>query len=157
MRLAVLLIMVPMFAYAADPTLLPNDTESPGAVNPAVTQDNIQETICHRGWSAKARPPVDFTEPLKQRLLQEHSPGATLHAFELDHRVPIEAGGCPNCTSNLWIQPWRDPAHHHCTPTVLMDTMHCGRQPRYNEVKGRRNAAPSLITESLQWRGSSGP
>ena len=113
--------MVPMFVYAADPTLLPNDTESPGAINPAVTQDNIQETICHKGWSAKARPPVNFTEPIKQRLLQEHYPGATPHAFELDHRVPIEVGGCPTCTSNLRIQKWRNPAHHHCTPGEMMD------------------------------------
>ena len=121
MRLALLYLLVPLLAHAAEPTLLPDNTESPGAINPAVTQDNIQETICHRGWSAQARPPVEFTEPIKRRLLQEHYPGAAPKGFELDHRVPIEAGGCPNCASNLWIQPWQNPAHHHCTPTVLMD------------------------------------
>ena len=123
MLLALLGLMVPLFVYASDPTLLPDNTETPGAINPAVTQDNLDQTICAKGWSAHVRPPVDFTQPIKRRLLQQHYPAAAPHDsdFELDHRVPIEAGGCPNCASNLWIQKWRDPVHHHCEPAVLMD------------------------------------
>jgi hypothetical protein len=104
----------------AAPSVSP-DQSTPGAINPDVTQDNIQETICHRGWSKSVRPSVDFTQPIKLRLLRQHYPGADPRDFELDHRVPIEDGGCPDCESNLWLEPWRDPAHHRCEDSVLMD------------------------------------
>lgn len=39
----------------------------PGAVNPAVTQANIQRTICVPGWTRTVRPPVPYTNALKIR------------------------------------------------------------------------------------------
>jgi len=108
------LAAVALLTMAAD--LVPDDQQAPGAINAAVTQANIAETICARGWSERVRPPLSFTEPIKRRLL-----GAGADQFELDHRVPIEVGGCPDCVSNLWLQPWRDPRHHACNPDVMLD------------------------------------
>jgi len=90
----------------------------PGALNPDVTQGNIGGTICTPGWSTSVRPSLSFTNPLKHSLLP---PKANMHAYELDHRVPLELGGCPTCKSNLWLQPWRDPVGHKCEPAEMMD------------------------------------
>src|SRR5260370_28866183 len=29
-----------------------------------------------------------------------------LRDYELDHFVPLELGGCPDCRSNLWAEPY---------------------------------------------------
>ena len=96
-----------------------------------MTQDNIHEKICQPGSSPEVRPSVAFTQPLKLRLLREQYPGADPHEFELDHRVPIEDGGCPDCISNLWLEPWRDPHDHTCQPDVLMDAACKDRLERF--------------------------
>src|SRR2546421_8893359 len=45
--------------------LLPDPTCTPGATNPAVTQDTIASTICVKGWTATVRPPVSVTTQIK--------------------------------------------------------------------------------------------
>jgi hypothetical protein len=47
---------------ALAPSALPNPTRTPGAINPAVTQANIGETICMKGWTKTVRPPERYTE-----------------------------------------------------------------------------------------------
>ncbi len=113
---------LPLLAALALITMAAADVEpdQPGAISQTVTQDNIHQTICMKRWSKRARPSVNVTEPLKYRLLKHH-PGADPRQFELDHRVPIEDGGCPDCVENLWLEPWRDPTHHKCVPNVMMD------------------------------------
>jgi hypothetical protein len=27
-------------------------------------------------------------------------------AYELDHLIPLELGGCPDCQENLWLEPY---------------------------------------------------
>lgn len=108
-------------ALAIAPNVYPDNQTAPGDVNPDVSQSNIDETICMPGWSRQVRPPLSFTAPVKSRLLHQQYPGAEPQEFELDHRVPIEDGGCTDCLSNLWLQPWRDPQHHTCKPEVMMD------------------------------------
>src|SRR6185437_9496232 len=97
-------------ANAAEPRYLPDPTATPGALNPAVTQQNIDHTICQRGWTRTIRPPVRYTERLKRRLLYSpaspyYDPGARLRWFELDHRVPLGLGGAPADPRNLWDEP----------------------------------------------------
>ena len=74
-----------------------------GVVNPEVTQDNLKETVCKRGWSTEQRPPVAWTSKIKHRLLKR---GDLAVNYELDHIVPISIGGAPADTKNLWLQPW---------------------------------------------------
>ncbi len=68
--LAIALTCSPLPALARSslpaPTLPP-----PGAINPAVTQANIQATICVRGWTRTVRPPEHFTYRLKRRQIRE--------------------------------------------------------------------------------------
>ena len=85
---------------------LPDPACTPGALNPAVTQTNIAQTICRKGWTATIRPPVTFTEALKRRQLVEYGQkGKSLSLWEEDHLLPLELGGSPGDPLNLWPEP----------------------------------------------------
>ena len=47
---------VPAPSYAQD--ALPDPIRTPGAINPAVTQETIGTTICMRGWTRTIRLPA---------------------------------------------------------------------------------------------------
>ena len=85
----------------------------PGAFNPAVTQANIADTICKPGWTKTVRPPVEYTDGLKKKLLGKNYSKANMAAFELDHAVPLETAGNPTSTDNLWLQKWTGPMNAH--------------------------------------------
>lgn len=73
-----------------------------GAVNPAVTQHTIYRTVCVHGWTRTIRPPVSYTQRLKeQQVGKDH-----LRDYEEDHLIPLEIGGSPWSTRNLWAEPW---------------------------------------------------
>lgn len=57
---------------ASAQSALPDPARTPGAVNPAVTQANINDTICVPGWTATVRPPESYTERLKRRQIAEY-------------------------------------------------------------------------------------
>jgi hypothetical protein len=50
---------------------LPDRSVTPGAINPAVTQDDIQSTICVRGWTRTVRPPERYTYRLKREQIRQ--------------------------------------------------------------------------------------
>lgn len=87
---------------------LPNTKLTPGSTNPAVTQATIRSTICVLGWTATVRPPASYTNQLKYSQL--HS-GYNLNGdlnmkhYEEDHIVPLEVGGSPSSSLNLFPQP----------------------------------------------------
>ena len=91
--------------------LPPNHTElvppaeTPGAVDPSITQDNIDETICRPGYARSARPSYDVTGPLKRKMMDAQHPGEPMSAYELDHLIPISLGGAPLDMRDLWLQP----------------------------------------------------
>jgi hypothetical protein len=89
---------------------LPDQAATPGALNPMVTQENIESTICRRGWTRKIRPAGDYTERLKRQQLYTpgspyFAPGTRLGGWEEDHRVPLGVGGAPYDRRNLWPEP----------------------------------------------------
>jgi hypothetical protein len=88
---------------------LPDPRCTPGAINPTVTQANIQSTICAEGWTDTVRPPESVSEPEKEASLAAYGDAGPLHAFEYDHLVPLELGGAPNDPRNLWPQPGASP------------------------------------------------
>jgi len=92
----------------AEPLDLPDNTMTPGALNLAVTQANISSTICHPGWTSTVRPAVYYTNRLKRILLsaQPYKSDLPPSEFELDHRIPLELGGDPTSSFNLWPEPW---------------------------------------------------
>jgi hypothetical protein len=76
---------------------------TPGALNPDVTPENVQSTICMAGFSRGVRPPVSVTGPLKRQLMTAYGFGsADPAAFELDHLISLELGGAPRDPANLW-------------------------------------------------------
>lgn len=96
--------------YANRASILP-PAETPGAVDPAVTQANIDRTICRPGYARTARPSYAVTGPLKRRLMAAQHPGESLADYELDHLIPISLGGAPLDLRDLWLQPRRGQAN----------------------------------------------
>jgi hypothetical protein len=84
----------------------PNLDLTPGAIDPAVTQDNIESTICAPGYTKSVRPPQAITHRLKVQLLAAYDRTGDLRDYELDHFIPLELGGCPDCVTNLWPEPY---------------------------------------------------
>jgi hypothetical protein len=79
--------------------------EVTGAIDPAITQANIGQTICMPGYSRSVRPPYSVTGPLKRRMMAAQHPGEQMADYELDHLIPISLGGAPLDRRDLWLQP----------------------------------------------------
>jgi hypothetical protein len=79
---------------------------TPGVLNSAVTQATIASTICRRGWTRTVRPPVDFTNALKQQQLRQYGLRGPPSAFQEDHLISLELGGNPDDPRNLWPEPY---------------------------------------------------
>jgi hypothetical protein len=79
---------------------------TPGVLNPDITQANIASTICRRGWTRTVRPPVGYTNDLKQRGLQAYHLRGPPSAFQEDHLISLELGGDPTDPRNLWPEPY---------------------------------------------------
>ncbi|MGW2746627.1 hypothetical protein [Streptomyces sp. NPDC001450] len=85
---------------------LPDAVCTPGALNPDVTQDTIDSTICVSGWTATVRPSTSYTNALKKKQIAEYGYSDTsLSDYEEDHFVPLELGGAPKSEENLWPEP----------------------------------------------------
>ena len=85
---------------------LPDPNCTPGVLNPDVTQDTIDSTICVSGWTATVRPPSSYTTALKKQQIVEYGYSDTnLSDYEEDHFIPLELGGAPRDPQNLWPEP----------------------------------------------------
>ena len=87
------------------PGALPRHDLTPGAIDPSVTQSNIRNTIRRRGYTSTVRPPFEYTNAMKHRLMRTYGVTGSIHDYELDHLIPLELGGCPNCEANFWPEP----------------------------------------------------
>jgi hypothetical protein len=75
--------------------------------NPDVTPSTIQSTICVPGYTKTVRPPWRYTNKIKEDLLRQRNESlSNKKLYELDHRIPLTAGGSPDSLSNLWLEPW---------------------------------------------------
>ena len=99
-----LLIASPInFAFAGD---LPDPRLTPGAVDPSVTQDNIHETVCVKGYTKTVRPPASYTNKLKKKQIRQyHYSDTNPKDYEEDHLIPLNIGGDPTDERNLWPEP----------------------------------------------------
>lgn len=85
---------------------LPDPGMTPGAINPEVTAQTIDQTICKPRWTKNIRPPTHYTSALKRKQLQ--ALGYTdqdVGHYEEDHLIPLEIGGDPHDPRNLWPEP----------------------------------------------------
>lgn len=106
--------MAPPIAGASDaPTAtqgtkigLPDHDRTPGAINPAATQDNLASTVCKAGWATSTRPPSAYTGALKVAQIIEYGyADRNPTHYQEDHLVPLELGGAPRDPRNMWPQP----------------------------------------------------
>ena len=98
-----------IFLKAVIAVVLPIVSATPGVTNPAVTQANIQQTICTSGYTATIRPPASYTTKLKisqlagaYKTFTDKAPAS----YEEDHLISLEIGGNPTDPKNLWPQPY---------------------------------------------------
>ena len=108
--LAAALIFLAPNAFATSFTL-PIHAITPGATDPAVSQENIASTICVIGYTKTVRPPVSYTNALKFKQLSgsySRYGSTNVKLFEEDHLIPLAVGGSPRDPKNLWPEPWGD-------------------------------------------------
>jgi len=105
MKIAVPLLFL-FLSFCARAGELPDPQLTPGVINPEVTQENIQDTICVKGFTKKIRPQANYTNQLKKKQLVLYGyKHANPKAFEEDHLIPLGVGGNPTDPHNLWPQP----------------------------------------------------
>lgn len=90
--------------------VLPDPICTPGSIDQQVTQDNIQQTICVKGYTTTVRPPVSYTNKLKIQQIIEYGYNDTKNSdYEEDHLISLELGGSPADPKNLWPEPGKSP------------------------------------------------
>jgi hypothetical protein len=94
------------FSFPAWASDLPDSSLTPGAINPEITQQNIQQTVCVKGYTKTIRPPTNYTNKLKKRQLREYGyDDLNPKHYEEDHLIPLSIGGNPLDRNNLWPEP----------------------------------------------------
>lgn len=105
---------------AATGEYLPDPACTPGSDDPAVTQDNLESTICKSGYTSTVRPPASDTDKVKAESLREYGQTAE-KTTEYDHLVSLELGGT-NSVSNLWPEPNKSGATGTTNPKDAIET-----------------------------------
>ena len=93
-------------AHGPSLVMLPNPVLAPGAINPEVTQANINQTICVSGWTKTVRPPTSYTSALKVQQMAAYGLPGSPSDYQEDHLISLEMGGSPNDPRNLWPEPY---------------------------------------------------
>lgn len=95
------------------------------ALNPAVTQATIAETICTTGWTRTVRPYVADMKRIKAAMLAAvGEPIERRNRYELDHIVPLALGGALIDRRNLALQPI-DEAREKDAVEVCLSSLVC--------------------------------
>lgn len=99
------------FLNASDPqAVFPDPKCTPGSLNSAVTQQNIDQTICKSGYTKTIRPPESYTYKLKKEQIAAYGYHDTsTRSYEEDHFISLELGGNPSDPKNLWPEPHGSP------------------------------------------------
>lgn len=105
-----LLLPVTLLAFSSSvwSSDLPDPVITPGAIDSSVTQDNIRDTICVKGYAKTVRPPAYYTSKLKKQQISQYGYDDTNPKhYEEDHLISLEIGGNPRDPKNLWPEPWK--------------------------------------------------
>jgi hypothetical protein len=95
------------------------------ALNTAVTQATIAETICTTGWTRTVRPYVADMKRIKAEMLAAvGEPIGRRNRYELDHVVPLALGGALIDRRNLALQPI-DEAREKDSVEVCLSSLVC--------------------------------
>ena len=92
--ITLLTILALAFSYPACASGLPDPVLTPGAINLNVTQENIQQTVCVKGYTKTIRPPVYYTNKLKKQQIREYGyADMNPKHYEEDHLIALSIGG----------------------------------------------------------------
>lgn len=84
------------------PAVLPDPRCTPGATNPDVRRATLASTICKSGWTSTVRPSSSYTTRLKLAQMAAWGITGSTRVTEEDHLIPLELGGAPSDSRNLW-------------------------------------------------------
>lgn len=142
--------------------VLPDPACTPGAVDPAVTQDNLGATICSTGYTRTVRPAASVTNRFKTASMLAYGlPASDRNTIEYDHLVSLQLGGASS-TSNLFAQPNKAGAKGTTNPKdAVEDRLNdavchrtfVGGKPVYGLVtpKGRVTLAAAQAAIAADW------
>lgn len=75
-------------SITGDAQIYPKPDLTPGKEDPGISQDNIAENICKKGWStASVRPPTSVTNKIKRQTMQAYGFTDAANRYELDHLI----------------------------------------------------------------------
>jgi hypothetical protein len=137
-------------ALGSGPYSRPDRHCTPGALDPRVTQSNIQRTICVLGWTSTVRPPVSVTEPEKRASMAAYGATGPLSAYEYDHFVPLQLGGAVNDPRNLWPEPGASPNPKDTVESDLRSAVCAGRMTL-------ADAQRAIVSDWTKLAGQGGP
>jgi hypothetical protein len=98
-------------------------------LNPAVTQQTIDQTICVSGWTKTVRPSESVTEQEKSASMAAYGDTGSLHDYEYDHLISLELGGATNDARNLWPEPGASPNPKDSVENALHRLVCDGQMP----------------------------
>jgi hypothetical protein len=76
--------------HAAPPPGFDGARDLTGMVDLRITQNDVQTTICRRGWTQTLRPSRNVTDAIKRNL--EADMRVSPRDYELDHIVRLDLG-----------------------------------------------------------------
>ena len=110
--------------------VMPDPHCTPGALNPAVTQATIDQTICVPGYTKTIRPSESITEPEKLESMAAYGYSDRPPSdFEYDHLVSLELGGAVNDPRNLWPESGASPNPKDSVENALHRMVCDGQMP----------------------------
>jgi hypothetical protein len=95
-------------SLAGPASIYPRTDINPGLTNPNISQANIKDNICKKGWSTSSiRPPSSYTTRLKIQQIKQYGFKDTNPAdYEEDHIISLELGGHPTDRRNLYPEAY---------------------------------------------------
>jgi hypothetical protein len=131
---------------------LPDSSCTPGVVNAAVTQANLDTTICKSGYSSSVRAPESETESFKKKIMVAYDEPGSLSDYELDHLVSLELGGS-NDAGNLWPEFNDHPSGAINSKDLVENALHNAVCDRTVTLAAAQNAIASDWTTALKSLG----
>ncbi|MDQ4489482.1 hypothetical protein RBS60_04615 [Sinomonas sp. ASV486] len=132
---------------------LPDPSCTPGAIDTAVTQANLPQTVCRSGgYTTSVRPPAGITDKAKTKIMAAYGiPAEQVGDYELDHLVPLADGGASDIR-NLWPEPNIFASAKHSTSAFVHNDKDQTEQDAFSALcAGRATLSAIQTTMSTDW------
>lgn len=139
--------------WTAEHEPLPDPSCTPGAIDTAVTQANLSQTVCRSGgYTTSVRPPVGITDKAKAKIMAAYGiPAEKAGDYELDHLIPLADGGASDIR-NLWPEPNIFASSKHSTSAFVHNDKDQLEQDAFSALcAGRATLAAIQTTMSTNW------